>query len=194
MGEAWSDYYAMDYLVTKGFLKDTSEVRASCSRASTSLAGRAPDPDRWRSTARSGATAAGLHVRLRPGGQGRLHLRRLPDHRRRPRGARQRRDLGPDAVGPPHRARSQRRRHPDHPRRCRSRPSDPDLLDMRNAILQADLVAYGGKHADAIWQIFANRGMGFFAGSIDSADASPARTSTCRRRRARRTTASWPAP
>ena len=26
MGEAWSDYYAMDYLVTNGFFKDTNEV------------------------------------------------------------------------------------------------------------------------------------------------------------------------
>ena len=26
MGEAWSDYYAMDYLVTKGFLKDTAKA------------------------------------------------------------------------------------------------------------------------------------------------------------------------
>ena len=36
MGEAWSDYYAMDYLVTKGFEKDTSKagqlLRASTSR------------------------------------------------------------------------------------------------------------------------------------------------------------------
>src|SRR3954470_5681171 len=36
---------------------------------------------------------------------------------------------------------------------------DPDFLDMRNAILRADLVAYGGKHRTAIWKVFAHRGM-----------------------------------
>ena len=35
MGEAWSDYYAMDYLVTNGFLR-TPRSPGSCSRASTS--------------------------------------------------------------------------------------------------------------------------------------------------------------
>ena len=44
---------------------------------------------------------------------------------------------------------------------------DPDFLDMRNAILRADLVAYGGKHQTAIWKVFAHRGMGFFAGSLE---------------------------
>jgi hypothetical protein len=51
---------------------------------------------------------------------------------------------------------------------------DPDYLDMRNAVLRADLVAYGGRFADTIWQVFAHRGMGFFAGSIDAADGNPA--------------------
>ena len=35
MGEAWSDYYAMDYLVTKGLRQDTDEGPARCPRAST---------------------------------------------------------------------------------------------------------------------------------------------------------------
>jgi hypothetical protein len=51
---------------------------------------------------------------------------------------------------------------------------DPDFLDMRNAILRADLVGFGGKFNHTIWKIFAHRGMGFFAGSIDSADTTPA--------------------
>jgi hypothetical protein len=44
------------------------------------------------------------------------------------------------------------------------------MLDMRNGILQADLVAYHGWHTKQIWSIFAKRGMGFFAGSVDGAD------------------------
>jgi hypothetical protein len=50
---------------------------------------------------------------------------------------------------------------------------DPDFLDMRNAILRADLVAYDGHHRGAIWKVFAKRGMGFFAGSLDSGDSTP---------------------
>jgi extracellular elastinolytic metalloproteinase len=45
---------------------------------------------------------------------------------------------------------------------------------MRNAILQADKVAFGGSDQPEIWRVFAHRGMGWFAGSIDGADAFPA--------------------
>ncbi|MFI5734064.1 M36 family metallopeptidase [Kribbella sp. NPDC051587] len=53
-------------------------------------------------------------------------------------------------------------------------PADPTMLDMRNAIVQADLVASGGKNAGIIWQVFANRGMGWYAGVIDGGDSFPA--------------------
>ncbi len=52
--------------------------------------------------------------------------------------------------------------------------ADPTMLDMRNAIVQADLVASGGKNAGIIWQVFANRGMGWFAGAVDGGDSAPA--------------------
>lgn len=52
--------------------------------------------------------------------------------------------------------------------------ADPTMLDMRNAIVQADLVASGGKNAGIIWQVFANRGMGWYAGVINGGDAFPA--------------------
>lgn len=51
--------------------------------------------------------------------------------------------------------------------------ADPTMLDMRNAIVQADLVASGGKNAGIIWQVFANRGMGWFAGVLDGGDSHP---------------------
>lgn len=51
--------------------------------------------------------------------------------------------------------------------------ADPTMLDMRNAIVQADLVASGGKNAGIIWQVFANRGMGWFAGVVDGGDSAP---------------------
>ena len=52
-------------------------------------------------------------------------------------------------------------------------PPDPSFLDMRNAILQADKLAYGGAHQTLLWQVFANRGMGFFADAADSNDTTP---------------------
>ena len=52
--------------------------------------------------------------------------------------------------------------------------ADPTMLDMRNAIVQADLIASGGKNAGTIWQVFANRGMGWYAGVVDGGDSFPA--------------------
>jgi len=52
-------------------------------------------------------------------------------------------------------------------------PANPSMLDERNAILEADLVNFGGSHRDTIWQVFAHRGMGYFAGSVDGDDTQP---------------------
>jgi hypothetical protein len=51
-------------------------------------------------------------------------------------------------------------------------PANPSFLDMRNSILQADVVAGTGLH-DTIWSLFAHRGMGYFAGSINGDDTRP---------------------
>jgi len=52
-------------------------------------------------------------------------------------------------------------------------PFNPSFLEMRNAILQADLSMNAGDNEDTIWAVFAHRGMGFFAGAIDGDDAKP---------------------
>ena len=52
-------------------------------------------------------------------------------------------------------------------------PADPSYLDMRNAILIADRVVAGGRHQKAIWSVFAHRGMGFFAAAVDGSDTAP---------------------
>ena len=52
-------------------------------------------------------------------------------------------------------------------------PANPSYLDERNAILQADKATAKGAHQDAIWKVFAKRGMGYFAGSIDGDDTAP---------------------
>ena len=52
-------------------------------------------------------------------------------------------------------------------------PPEPSFLDMRNAILQADAALLAGATHDAIWQVFAARGMGFYASAIDGGDTPP---------------------
>jgi extracellular elastinolytic metalloproteinase len=54
-------------------------------------------------------------------------------------------------------------------------PPEPSFLDMRNAILAAE-AGLPNTNADRglIWDVFADRGMGFFAGVADSSDTSPA--------------------
>ena len=53
-------------------------------------------------------------------------------------------------------------------------PAEPSFLDMRNAILQADQLAYGSWHTTKLWKIFAHRGMGYFAAAVDGGDTAPA--------------------
>jgi hypothetical protein len=52
-------------------------------------------------------------------------------------------------------------------------PPEPSYLDMRNAILEADQVVNAGGDAGEIWQVFAARGMGFFAVATDGSDTHP---------------------
>jgi hypothetical protein len=52
-------------------------------------------------------------------------------------------------------------------------PPSPSFLDMRNAILQADVVADGGVNSRVIWDVFTNRGMGYFAFSNGGNDPHP---------------------
>lgn len=42
-------------------------------------------------------------------------------------------------------------------------PSNPSILDARDAILIADVASHGGAHVNDLWTIFAARGMGFSA-------------------------------
>jgi hypothetical protein len=52
-------------------------------------------------------------------------------------------------------------------------PFNPSFLDERNAILQADMILNGGANKATIWSVFAHRGMGFFAGTLDGDDTQP---------------------
>ncbi len=50
---------------------------------------------------------------------------------------------------------------------------DPSMLDMRDAIIAADEAIYDGAHVKMLWNRFAIRGFGYYAGSEDGSDAAP---------------------
>lgn len=49
-------------------------------------------------------------------------------------------------------------------------PCGPGFVDGRDAILAADVALYGGIHECLIWQVFANRGLGYSADQGDADD------------------------
>jgi hypothetical protein len=49
----------------------------------------------------------------------------------------------------------------------------PTMVDMRDAILTADFARTGGANRVALWDVFARRGLGFGASSIDANDIDP---------------------
>jgi len=52
-------------------------------------------------------------------------------------------------------------------------PANPSFLDMRNSILVADQVVNHGRNQAKIWKVFAARGMGWFAATADGSDVTP---------------------
>ncbi|HEX3734889.1 MAG TPA: M36 family metallopeptidase [Solirubrobacterales bacterium] len=167
MGEGWSDWYAMDYLVAHGLQPDSASPDVVLGRYATGNTTRgirnepldcpvslASAPCAGTETAPSGGFTfadLGRVTRLAAGvprfevhADGEIWSQTLWDLRQ---------TLGPTTArglitgG------------------MRLAPDDPGMLEMRDAILQADL-ATGGTHHDQIWEVFANRGMGFRATSL----------------------------
>jgi extracellular elastinolytic metalloproteinase len=167
MGEAWSDYYALDYAVTKGFIKDSP-------KSGDVIEGRYADAGLLRTEAIDcpvGTRAKHCQPLVVSGhggytygdfpnivgfpevhGSGELWSQTLWDLR--------------NAFG--HRVADM-----DITRAMSLSPNEPSMLDMRNAIIQADRAAFGAKHVKRIWKVFAHRGMGFFAATLASDDPNP---------------------
>lgn len=169
MGEAWSDWYAMDFLVNEGLQQDTSaagEIRIGnyvgwgndlirtqpidCPVGSNSAA--CPGG----ATGHSGGYTYGDfgHIigQVEVHADGEIWGETLWDLR--------------DSLG-------SSVSEDLITRAMELSPSNPSMLDERNAILQADEVDFGGSHHDAIWSVFANRGMGYFAGALNGDDTHP---------------------
>jgi extracellular elastinolytic metalloproteinase len=170
MGEAWSDYYAMDFLVTKGFQADSEGKDGQIRAAKYVVADQFPfrtmamdcDPNsksvsctQLDGTTNGGYTYGDLST---IGGSPEVHssgevwAQTLWDVREK-----YGHDVAAMLIS----------------RGMELSPADPSMLDMRNAIIQADQVVYGGQHTPGLWRVFADRGMGWFAGSIDGGDVVP---------------------
>jgi hypothetical protein len=166
MGEAWSDYYALDYLVKSRVIADTAA-------AGEVLEGRYVQ--------RNQAIARSEAIDCPVSSSGRLCTRAnlAP-------GGYTLGDLGTDATGgpEPHRdamiwaqtlwdlrqALGHRVAGAIVTEAMSLSPADPSFLDERDAILLADQAVYGGADRRAVWRVFAHRGMGWAASVLDSSD------------------------
>jgi hypothetical protein len=169
MGEAWSDWYAMDFLNNLGFQPDTAadgEVRIGhyvgighdlirtqpldCPVKSTSPACHGT----------AGAGSGGYTY----GDFG--HIGGVPE-------VHDDGEIWGETLWDLRRALGSRLAESLVTRAMELSPGNPSFLDMRNSILQADQVVNNGTANQMIWQVFANRGMGYFAASVDGDDTQP---------------------
>lgn len=169
MGEAWSDWYALDYLVDQGLLKDTAkpgEVEVGRyvlpsfnfrTEPTDCTVGAPASVCPGTAAAGSGGYTYGDFGKISGSGpevhaDGEIWAQTLWDLR--------------TAVG-------STMAESLVTRGLELSPTFPSFLDMRNAIIAGDLADHGGAHVKLLWKIFAHRGMGFFAGTITGNDVSP---------------------
>ncbi len=166
MGEAWGDFYSMDYLVTKRLATDTraagelmydrylSKNRAYTRSQAIDCPTRKTAPLCTRVSGRGGYTYGDIPTELTTEvhGAGEVWAQTMWDVRR--------------ALG--HRVTMR-----VVTAAMSLAPSDPSMLDMRDAMLTADKAIYGKAHWTALWRAFAHRGFGYFAASVDAADPDP---------------------
>jgi extracellular elastinolytic metalloproteinase len=170
MGEAWSDWYAMDFLTNLGFQSDTpdpGDVRiGNYVGAGADLIRTQPMdcPVGTTSPKCPGTPGAG------PGGYtygdfGRI-IGRPEVHADG--------EIWGETLWDLRTAIGTRKAESLVTRAMELSPANPSFLDMRNSILMADQVVNGGKANTKIWKVFAARGMGWFAGAVNGDDAAPA--------------------
>jgi extracellular elastinolytic metalloproteinase len=186
MGEGWSDFYAMDYLEEKSLEQDDSgvaDVRLGryLDNASGALVRFQPidcDPALPTAECPAGSTEAGPS----PAGTGaytyddfgRIDPEGPEVHYDGEIWAQTLWSLRTDLIDAYDRDPADMNNGIARTRRyvtkaMRLSPPEPSFLDMRNALLEAS----PNEDDDLIWTIFAERGMGYFAGSDGSDDTTP---------------------
>jgi extracellular elastinolytic metalloproteinase len=163
MGEAWSDWYGMDFLVHRGFEVDADthgDVVSAFQGDRTDpidcpVVTLSPECDGAGTAGPGGYTYGDMGKILgtpEVHGDGEIWAQTLWDLRRA---------LGGETA------------RTLVTRAMELSPTNPSFLDMRNAILQADVANFEGDNQDAIWDVFRGRGMGFFAWVDGAHDTTP---------------------
>ena len=169
MGEAWSDYYAMDYLVTKGLVKDTAKRDGQVLEGEYAIGGKL-----FRTQAMDcPVDSTSPKCRSADGSKGGYTYGDFPSIGGSPE-VHSSGEVWAQTLWDIRTALGHRKTGMLVTRAMELSPSDPSMLDMRNAILQADKVVYDGADKPRLWRIFAKRGMGWYAGSADGGDTHPA--------------------
>jgi hypothetical protein len=171
MGEAWSDWYAKDFLNNEGLQADDPDVPGQVdmgayvdatphqirNQALDCPVASGPPACPGTPTAGAGGFTYGDFGRIGPGPEvhndGEIWAETLWDLRTALDSPTLTEELVTEAM--------------------RLSPPEPSFLDERNAIIQADQSLHDGVHVADIWTVFARRGMGFFAGTEDSSDTAP---------------------
>ncbi len=169
MGEAWSDWYAMDYLVARGLQADrsgtadivvfqydgagtavdrTEPLDCKVGDKSPACTGGATGHTGGYTYADYGQVIGSPEVHA----DGEIWSQTLWDLR--------------DALG-------SAKTESLVTRAMELSPGNPSFLDERNAILTADNTTFGGADKATIWKVFAKRGMGYYAGSLGGGDSAP---------------------
>jgi len=169
MGEAWSDFYALDYLVDQGLEKDTAKpgemLVGKYWTAGSTIRSEPADCTVGASATICPGTAGAGSGGYTYGDFGKISSRGVEVHADGEIWAQTLWDLR-TAIGT-------KKAQSIVTRAMELSPSNPSFLDMRNSILAADLVVNKGDNQKTIWKVFAKRGMGYFAAAVDGADVQP---------------------
>jgi extracellular elastinolytic metalloproteinase len=180
MGEAWSDWYALDYLVREGLFTDDDVTAGQVDLGEYSDA--VPNVVRYQpidcplgsgAPACPGSTGAGAGG-FTYGDFGKIYSGGAEVHADGEIWGETLWDLREAFVADTHsQAAGSALAEALVTTALRLSPPQPTMLDERNAIIQADTALYGGSHSERIWDIFAARGMGYFASVAGGTDVNP---------------------
>ncbi len=170
MGEAWSDWYAYDFLVNQKYFKD--DPRRSGDLNIGIYVGHG-DTIRSQSLDCAVGAAASVCPGTANAGSGGYTYGDFGKISRRGAEVHADGEIWAETLWDLRNALGSRRAESLVTRAMELSPANPSFLDERNAILQADTVVNGGHAHHKIWQVFAHRGMGYFAGALDGNDTQP---------------------
>jgi hypothetical protein len=181
MGEAWSDWYAFDFLVRNNLSPDTTApgevdlgrysdavrhtTRTQGLDCPLQTSGSAAEPCPGTTGAGPGGYTYGDFAKIAGGAEehadGEIWGETLWDLRTALVATEEGQSVGSDVA------------QAIVTGGLRLAPPEPSFLDMRDAILQSDVALFGGAHMATLWTVFAARGMGIDATTTGGDDTAP---------------------